>query len=103
MRYRPGEAPFKLPQNDPVLYYLQRLRDESHRFAIGGHRAKRKKAMTENPLDGVPGVGPARKKALLAHFGSAKAVSRAALADLEGVDGVSKAMARKIYDWFQAR
>lgn len=99
--YLPGAAPFKLPQNDPVLYYLQRLRDEAHRFAIGGHRAKRKKALTDNPLDGVPGVGPARKKALLAHFGSAKSVRDAALADLEAVEGVSKAMAKRIHDWFQ--
>jgi len=99
--YIPGKAPFKLPHNDPVLYYLQRLRDEAHRFAIGGHRAKRKKAMTDNPLDGVPGIGPARKKALLTHFGSAKAVRDAALKDLEAVDGVSKAMAKRIHDWFQ--
>jgi excinuclease ABC subunit C len=99
--YLPGQAPFKLPQKDPVLYYLQRLRDEAHRFAIGGHRAKRKKAITDNPLDGIPGVGPSRKKALLAHFGSAKSVRNAALADLEAVDGVSKAMAKRIHDWFQ--
>ena len=99
--YLPGKAPFKLPQKDPVLYYLQRLRDEAHRFAIGGHRAKRKKQMAENPLDDIPGIGPSRKKALLAHFGSAKAVRNAALADLEAVDGVSKAMAKRIHDWFQ--
>jgi excinuclease ABC subunit C len=99
--YIPGKAPFKLPQNDPVLYYLQRLRDEAHRFAIGGHRAKRKKAITDNPLDGVPGVGPGRKKALLAHFGSAKAVRDAALADLEAVEGISGTMAQRVYDWFQ--
>ena len=99
--YLPGKPPFKLPQKDPVLYYLQRLRDEAHRFAIGGHRAKRKKQMSENPLDDIPGIGPSRKKALLAHFGSAKAVRNAALADLEAVDGVSKAMAKKIHDWFQ--
>lgn len=99
--YLPGKAPFKLPQKDPVLYYLQRLRDEAHRFAIGGHRAKRKKQMADNPLDDVPGIGPSRKKALLAHFGSAKSVRDAALADLEAVDGVSKAMAKIIHDWFQ--
>jgi excinuclease ABC subunit C len=99
--YLPGQAPFKMPQNDPVLYYLQRLRDEAHRFAIGGHRAKRQKAITDNPLDSIPGVGPGRKKALLAHFGSAKAVSRAALADLEVVEGISSALARRVYDWFQ--
>ena len=99
--YLPGKPPFKLPQKDPVLYYLQRLRDEAHRFAIGGHRAKRSRQMAENPLDGIPGIGPSRKKALLAHFGSAKAVRNAALADLEAVDGVSKAMAKRIHDWFQ--
>lgn len=99
--YVTGRAPFKLPMNDPVLYYLQRLRDEAHRFAIGGHRAKRQKAIRENPLDSIPGIGPSRKKALLAHFGSAKAVERAALADLEGVEGVSAAMAKRIHDWFQ--
>lgn len=99
--YLPGKPPFKLPQKDPVLYYLQRLRDEAHRFAIGGHRAKRKKQMAENPLDDIAGIGPSRKKALLAHFGSAKAVRNAALADLEAVDGVSKAMAKRIHDWFQ--
>lgn len=99
--YMHGRPPFKLPMNDPVLYYLQRLRDEAHRFAIGGHRAKRTRAIRDNPLDGVPGVGPGRKKALLAHFGSAKAVQRAALSDLEGVEGVSKAMAKRIYDWFR--
>lgn len=99
--YMPGKPPFKLPMNDPVLYYLQRLRDEAHRFAIGGHRAKRQRAIRDNPLDGIPGIGPSRKKALLAHFGSAKAVERAALSDLEGVDGVSNAMAKRIYDWFR--
>ena len=99
--YMPGLAPFKLPMNDPVLYYLQRLRDEAHRFAIGGHRAKRAKAIRDNPLDGIPGVGPARKKALLAHFGSAKAVESAALSDFESVEGVSKAMAKRIYEWFR--
>ncbi|MHA6289330.1 excinuclease ABC subunit UvrC [Maricaulis sp. CAU 1757] len=99
--YLPGKPPFKLPMKDPVLYYLQRLRDEAHRFAIGGHRAKRKKQMSDNPLDDIPGIGPSRKKALLSHFGSAKAVRNAALADLEAVDGVSGAMAKRIHDWFQ--
>ena len=98
--YLPGKAPFRLPANDPVLYYLQRLRDEAHRFAITGHRAKRTKQMRENPLDEIAGVGASRKSALLKHFGSAKAVSRANLADLEAVEGVSKALARKIYDHF---
>ena len=86
--------------NDPVLYYLQRIRDEVHRFAITGHRAKRAKQMKENPLDEIAGVGATRKSALLKHFGSARAVARANLADLEAVDGVSKALALKIYEHF---
>ncbi len=98
--HRDGKPPLKLPMNDPVLYYLQRLRDEAHRFAITGHRAKRAKQMKENPLDEIGGIGASRKSALLKHFGSARAVSRANLADLEAVDGVSKALARKIYDHF---
>jgi excinuclease ABC subunit C len=89
-----------LPMNSPVLFYLQRLRDEAHRFAIGAHRAKRKKAITASPLDEVPGIGPLRKRALLQHFGSAKAVSRAGIADLEGVGGISAQMAKTIYDHF---
>jgi excinuclease ABC subunit C len=98
--HRDGKPPLKLAMNDPVLYYLQRLRDEAHRFAITGHRAKRAKQMKENPLDEIGGIGASRKSALLKHFGSARAVSRANLADLEAVDGVSKALARKIYDHF---
>ncbi|WP_019961315.1 excinuclease ABC subunit UvrC [Woodsholea maritima] len=98
--YMPGKAPFRMPPNDPVLYYLQRLRDEAHRFAITGHRAKRSKQISENPLDDIAGVGASRRKALLQHFGSARAVARAALADLEAVDGVSKALAQRIYDHF---
>ena len=98
--YMEGKPPIKLPMNDPVLYYLQRIRDEAHRFAITGHRAKRAKQIKENPLDSIPGVGANRKSALLKHFGSARAVSRANLADLEGVEGVSKALARKIFDHF---
>ncbi|MEL6889598.1 MAG: helix-hairpin-helix domain-containing protein, partial [Pseudomonadota bacterium] len=86
--------------NDPVLYFVQRMRDEAHRFAIGTHRAKRAKANMKNPLDDIPGVGAARKRALLAHFGSAKAVSRANLADLKAVDGVSEGLAQKVYDYF---
>jgi excinuclease ABC subunit C len=89
-----------LPINSPVLFFLQRLRDEAHRFAIGTHRAKRAKAFTASPLDDVPGVGPARKKALLMHFGTAKAVRGAALEDLAKVPGVSAAMARAVYDYF---
>jgi excinuclease ABC subunit C len=100
--HRTGARPFALRHNDPVLYYIQRLRDEAHRFAIGTHRAKRSKAIGATPLDDVPGVGAARKRALLAHFGSAKAVSRANLADLKAVDGVSAALAQVIYDFFHA-
>ncbi|HSF91043.1 MAG TPA: excinuclease ABC subunit UvrC, partial [Paracoccaceae bacterium] len=96
----PGRRPFALPFRDPVLYFLQRLRDEAHRFAIGTHRQKRAKAMGATPLDEVPGVGAARKRALLAHFGSAKAVGRAGLADLKAVDGISSAMAESIYAFF---
>jgi excinuclease ABC subunit C len=98
--YMTGKAPIKLPMNDPVLYYLQRIRDEAHRFAISGHRAKRSRQIRENPLDSIPGVGASRKSALLKHFGSSRAISRAALADLEAVDGVSKALARKVFDHF---
>ncbi len=98
--HQDGKPPLRLPMNDPVLYYLQRLRDEAHRFAITGHRAKRSKQIRENPLDDIAGVGASRKSALLKHFGSARAVARANLADLEAVDGVSKALAKKIYDHF---
>ena len=98
--HRPGERPFALRHNDPVLYFVQRLRDEAHRFAIGAHRARRAKAMGVNPLDEVPGVGATRKRALLAHFGSAKAVSRANLADLKAVEGISDTLAETIYDFF---
>ncbi|THD83609.1 excinuclease ABC subunit UvrC [Aliigemmobacter aestuarii] len=101
--HRPGEPPFALQRNDPVLYFIQRLRDEAHRWAIGAHRAKRAKAVGATPLDDVPGVGAARKRALLAHFGSAKAVSRAGLADLMAVDGISETMARTIHDFFHAK
>ncbi len=98
--HRVGVRPFALRHNDPVLYFLQRLRDEAHRFAIGTHRAKRAKSNMANPLDDIPGVGSARKRALLAHFGSAKAVGRANLADLRAVDGVSEGLAQKVYDFF---
>ena len=101
--YRTGERPFALRHNDPVLYFVQRMRDEAHRFAIGTHRAKRAKAVGATPLDDVPGVGAARKRSLLAHFGSAKAVGRAHLADLKVVDGVSDALAQTIYDFFHER
>ena len=92
-----------LPLNSPLLFYLQRLRDEAHRFAIGAHRAKRAKSFVANPLDDVPGIGPSRKKALLMHFGSAKAVRGAALQDLERAPGISKAMAQAIHDHFHPR
>ena len=98
--HRTGKRPFALRHNDPVLYFVQRMRDEAHRFAIGTHRAKRAKSNMKNPLDDIPGVGAARKRALLAHFGSAKAVARANLADLKAVDGVSEGLAQKVYDFF---
>ena len=96
-----GREPFRLPPHDPALYFVQRLRDEAHRFAIGTHRARRKKEFTRNPLDEIAGVGPARKRALLLAFGSAKAVSGAALSDLEKVPGVNKATARLVFEHFQ--
>jgi excinuclease ABC subunit C len=94
--------PFRLDPKSPVLYYLQRLRDEAHRFAIGSHRKKRAKALGANPLDEIAGVGAARKRALLQHFGSARSVAGASLSDLEAVSGVSGALARKIYDFFHS-
>ncbi len=96
----PGKKPFMLPVRDPVLYYIQRLRDEAHRYAIGTHRARRKKEMVKNPLDEIVGIGPARKRAILHHFGSAKAASRAGIEDLKAVEGVSAHMAQTIYDFF---
>ncbi|WP_114965448.1 excinuclease ABC subunit UvrC [Alkalilacustris brevis] len=101
--HRPDKPPFALRRNDPVLYFIQRLRDEAHRFAIGAHRAKRARAMGESPLDQIPGVGAARKRALLAHFGSAKAVSRAGLSDLRAVEGISGSLAQKVHDFFNPR
>lgn len=101
--YRTGKPPFALRHNDPVLYFIQRMRDEAHRFAIGTHRAKRSKAISATPLDDVPGIGATRKRALLTHFGSAKAVSRAALADLKAVDGISDTIAETIYDYFHEK
>ncbi len=98
--HRTGRQPMALRRGDPVLYFVQRLRDEAHRFAIGAHRQKRAKAVGATPLDEVPGVGATRKRALLSHFGSAKAVSRADLADLRAVDGISETLAEKIYDYF---
>ncbi len=98
--HRLGKPSFALRHNDPVLYFVQRLRDEAHRFAIGAHRAKRARAVGATPLDEVPGVGATRKRALLAHFGSAKAVSRADLTDLKAVDGISDSLAETIYGFF---
>ena len=95
-----GRESFTLPPQDPAMHYLQRLRDESHRYAIGAHRARRTKQTLSNPLDGVPGIGASRKRALLTHFGSARAVSRAGVRDLQAVDGISDAIAQRLYDWF---
>jgi len=98
--YLPGKDGFRLDPKSPVLYYLQRLRDEAHRFAIGSHRKKRSAAIGANPLDEIAGVGANRKRALLQHFGSARAVAAASLADLQSVAGVSETLARKIFDFF---
>ena len=99
----PGGREITLPPNSALLFYLQRLRDEAHRFAIGTHRAKRAKSLTTSTLDDVPGIGPNRKRALLMHFGTARAVKGAALDDLERAPGISKAMARQLYDYFHPR
>ncbi|WP_305666485.1 excinuclease ABC subunit UvrC [Frigidibacter sp.] len=101
--HRTGQRPFALQHNDPVLYFVQRLRDEAHRWAIGAHRAKRSKAVGATPLDEIPGVGATRKRALLQHFGSAKAVARAGLHDLKAAPGISEAMAQAIHDFFHAK
>ena len=98
--FMPGRPPLSLEPRDPVLYFLQRLRDEAHRFAIGAHRAKRAKAIGRSPLDEIPGIGAKRKHALLHHFGSARAVARAGLAEIERVTGISKTVAKKVYDHF---
>ncbi|MEO0866659.1 MAG: helix-hairpin-helix domain-containing protein, partial [Pseudomonadota bacterium] len=98
-----GERPFALRRGDPVLYFVQCMRDEAHRFAIGAHRAKRSKAVGATTLDDIPGVGATRKRALLAHFGSAKAVSNATLPDLKAVEGISAALAETIYGYFHEK
>jgi len=98
--HRPGRRPMLLPPRDPVLFFLQRLRDEAHRFAIGAHRDKRSKAIGKSLLDDIPGIGAKRKKALLHHFGAAKAVAEAGRADLEAVEGISRTTAARVYDWF---
>ncbi|CZT34779.1 excinuclease ABC subunit UvrC [Rhizobium sp. 9140] len=95
-----GRDGFTLPPRDPVLYFIQRMRDEAHRFAIGSHRARRKREMVKNPLDEIAGIGPTRKRALLHHFGTAKAVSRAGMNDLVAVEGISEAVAKLVYDHF---
>ena len=98
----PGRAPFSLPMQDPVLYFMQRLRDEAHRFAIGSHRDRRSKQIKRSVIDEIPGIGAKRKRALLNHFGSAASIGRAGLSDLEAVDGISKTVAKRIYDHFHA-
>jgi excinuclease ABC subunit C len=95
-----GREPFKLPPRDPALYFIQRLRDEAHRFAIGTHRARRKKDTMKNPLDEIPGIGPSRKRALLLHFGTVKAIKRAKLDDLMRTPGVNAATAKAVHDYF---
>ena len=99
----PGKPDFKLPPRDPALYFVQRLRDEAHRFAIGTHRARRKKDFTRSPLDEIAGIGPARKRALLNAFGTAKAIARAGLADLEKTPGINAVTARLVYDYFHEK
>jgi excinuclease ABC subunit C len=99
----PGREPFRLPPRDPALYFVQRLRDEAHRFAIGAHRAKRKRELTKSPLDEIDGIGPARKRALLLHFGTAKAISRASFDDLAKTPGVNAATAKAVYAYFHER
>jgi excinuclease ABC subunit C len=98
--FRPGRAPFKLPPRDPLLYFIERLRDEAHRFAIGSHRTRRKKDIREAGLQEIPGIGPTRKRALLRHFGTLKAIERASLPDLAQVPGINAETARKIYEFF---
>jgi excinuclease ABC subunit C len=95
-----GRDPFKLPPRDPLLYFIERLRDEAHRFAIGSHRARRKKDIREAGLQEIPGIGPTRKRALLRHFGTVKAIERASLPDLAQVPGINAETARKIYEFF---
>ena len=100
--FRSNKPPFRLPEKAPVLYYLQRLRDEAHRWAIGAHRSKRSADIRKNPLDEIAGIGPTRKKALLHHFGSAKGVAKAKLSDIANVEGISEALAERIYGYFHS-
>ena len=101
--FMPGRNPFRLPPRDPLLYFVERLRDEAHRFAIGSHRQRRKRDIREAGLQEIPGVGPTRKRALLHHFGTLKAIESASLTDLAQVPGISADTARKIYDFFHER
>jgi excinuclease ABC subunit C len=96
----PDRDSFKLPPRDPVLYFVERLRDEAHRFAVGSHRARRKRDLRESGLQEIAGIGPTRKRALLLHFGTLKAIERASLTDLMQVDGISAETARRIYAFF---
>jgi len=96
----PGREPFRLPPRDPLLYFVERLRDEAHRFAIGSHRTRRKRDIREGGLQEIPGIGPTRKRALLHHFGTLKAIERASLGDLTKVPGINEDTARRIYDYF---
>jgi excinuclease ABC subunit C len=100
--HMPERQPFRLPPRDPVLYFIQRLRDEAHRFAIGAHRTRRKRDIGSGGLQEIPGVGPTRKRALLRHFGTLVAIERASLTDLETVPGINAATARAVYDYFHA-
>jgi excinuclease ABC subunit C len=101
--FMPGRTPFKLPPRDPLLYFVERLRDEAHRFAIGSHRTRRKKDIREAGLQEIAGIGPTRKRALLRHFGTVKAIERASLADLANVSGINAETARKIYEFFHEK
>jgi excinuclease ABC subunit C len=101
--HQPGREPFRLPPRDPVLYFVERLRDEAHRFAVGAHRQKRSRSLRESGLQEIAGVGPARKRALLRHFGTLQAIERASMADLEHVAGINAETARRIYDYFHER
>jgi len=101
--FLPGAvSPITLQTRDPVSYFLQRIRDEAHRFAIGAHRTRRSKAIGKSVLDEIPGVGARRKKALLHHFGDSKSVAQAGKSDLAAVEGISKSLAAKVYDWFHS-
>jgi len=101
--FMPGRTPFKLPPRDPLLYFIERLRDEAHRFAIGSHRTRRKKDIREAGLQEIAGIGPTRKRALLRHFGTVKAIERASLTDLANVSGINAETARKVYEFFHEK